>query len=231
MCLHVGAHRTINATTPEVPIHVVTDTSILRPGDAWSIEALEDVIGTPETYSSLTTRLFILEANLGVSALDIGHLEQLLTQYAKEHNLSIRVTYYPEGRPRHLNNGMPFKLLINHDLTGKRKRLTIDIWAKELLDVYNNNWERFRYLFNAMHIMLVQDQRMCGQQDYDTFVECCEDGALVPQPEANTEGTEYDFTVLRVHFVVDGVPQVMNYRLNTSNLPTWHECVPWADIS
>jgi hypothetical protein len=173
-----------------VPIHLVADPTVLLKNGNWDLDRLEDVIGKPREYPTHTVRLFLVAPEMSTGALKIDELEAMLTPYASTHDLSVKITYYPNPE---LNSG---KVYINYDQDGSagRQRVSIDIVGEEAITGFEDfGMPITRTILKDMHLHHYVERTIEDPFDFEAHVG---EWLITTSPEADTE---YDFNFLRVH--------------------------------
>ena len=153
---------------------------------------------------------------MSVPDIKIDNLERMLGPYARHHDLSVKITYYPN---RNLRTS---KSVINYDQDGSqgRKRLSIDIFGKEAIEGFRySRMQIMRTILNDMHLHF-----NAGQPVEDPFaVEDYVDEWLTFLKLTDLDpGSEYDYNFLRVHRVKDGECSYVDFRID---IPTARESV------
>jgi hypothetical protein len=170
-----------------VPIHLVTDPYVLMPDTHWSVDALEQVIGAPGSYASRTVRVFVVLSNCTTDDLRIDELTTMLDEYADEHDLNVKLTYYPgtKSQKEYFNarNDDP-----------NQQRISIDILTTEIIDFLRGHGHAGIQIMHEMHLACETDDLPTYDLDFHWLAR-----RLNLRMVRNTE---YDYNTLVIHFFV-----------------------------
>jgi hypothetical protein len=183
-----GSFPVLPDTDQVVPIHYVTHLGVLQTNEHWTSDDLEQVIGRPDEFVSRTVRLFVVLPSLYVEEIDIPELVQMLDAYAAEHDLSIKLTTYPYGKPN--------KHWINTRDDDAQRRISIDILNKEIIDSLRSHGHAGIAILRDMHLGRHTDNLPISDMDIHGLAE----GVNLHFPR----NTEYDYNTLVVHYLVNG---------------------------